>query len=198
VLDIGCGRGAFLSNIKNKVASCTGLEFNDQAIEKARQAGLDVRKEMIETHAAANPEKYSVVCFFQVLEHINEVKQFLDAALKTLKSGGLLIIGVPNSDPWLLKYDKFHTLNLPPHHAGLWNGAVFQRLDRFFPMKLEKIGYEPLTAIRQQWILVLKHHRFNLLAKILEVIPSFVFGILGKTIGPYSKGISMVAVFRKV
>ena len=197
VLDVGCGKGAFLARIKGKVASCTGLEFNDVAIQKALKNGLDVRKETIEAHAGTHKEAYDAVCMFQVLEHIPEVKPFLNAALQTLKPGGLLIIGVPNSDPWLLKQDKYHTLNLPPHHSGLWNKAVFERLDQFFPMHLEKIGFEPLTAIRHQWSLVLKQKNQLLLAKVVESLPSFVFTILGKTIGRFSKGISMVAVFRK-
>lgn len=197
VLDIGCGKGAFLTKIKNSVASSIGLEFNDKAIEKARKEGLEVRKEMIETHAAGNPEKYDAVCFFQVLEHICEVKQFLDAALMTLKPGGLLIIGVPNSDPWLLRQDKFHTLNLPPHHAGLWNREVFHKLEKFYPIQLEKIGYEPLTAIRQQWIAVLKYRRLNLLAKLVQLLPGLVFTLFGRYFGRFYQGISMVAVFQK-
>jgi 2-polyprenyl-3-methyl-5-hydroxy-6-metoxy-1,4-benzoquinol methylase len=197
ILDIGCGKGAFLKKVQDKVASCVGLEFNDQAIEKAKKSGLDVRKEMIEDHAAANPEHYDLICFFQVLEHINEVKSFLDAAIKALKPGGLLIIGVPNSDPWLLKYDKYHTLNLPPHHAGLWNKSVFQTFEQYFPLQLKSIGYEPLTAIRQQWKLVLAHKNHHFLLKIVEKLPSFLFSILGKVIGPYFPGNSIVAVFTK-
>ena len=198
VLDVGCGKGAFLAKIKNKVASCIGLEFNDLAIQQARKIGLDVRKEMIETHAAANMEAYDAICMFQVLEHISEVKKFLDATLLALKPGGILIIGVPNSDPWLLKQDKFHTLNLPPHHSGLWNKDVFEKIEQYFPIKLEKIGFEPLTAIKHQWTLVLKHRNQMFLAKIVESLPSFVFTILGKTIGRFSRGICMVAVFRKI
>lgn len=198
LLEIGCGRGTFMQHIKDKVASCVGLELNLKAIEMATAAGLDVRNELIEDHAAANPEKYDVICFFQVLEHINEVKSFLDAALKALKVGGILIIGVPNSDPYLLKYDKFHTLNLPPHHAGLWNKASFQALENHFPMKLQKVGYEPLRAIGQQWKFVLAHKKQSFLLSIVKVIPNIFFKVLGKLIGGFYEGTTIVTIFQKL
>lgn len=197
VLEIGCGRGAFLLNIRDKVNAMVGLELNMKAIEMAKAEGLDVRNELIDVHAANNPEKYDLICFFQVLEHINEVKDFLDAALKALKVGGKLIIGVPNSDPYLLKYDKFHTLNLPPHHAGLWNKAAFQQLEKYFPMKLEKVGYEPLRAIGQQWKLVLAHKKQNFLLSIANIIPNIFYKAAGKLVGGMFEGTTIVTVFIK-
>ncbi len=197
VLEIGCGRGTFLQHITGKVKTCVGLELNPKAIEIAQKAGLDVRNELIDAHAAAYPEKYDVVCFFQVLEHINDIKGFIDGALKTLKTGGKLIIGVPNSDPYLLKYDKFHTLNLPPHHAGLWNKATFQQLGNHFPMELQKVGYEPLRAIEQQLKMVLAHQKQNFMLSVAHLIPHFVYKGLGKLLGNLFEGTTIVTIFVK-
>ena len=77
-----------------------------------------------------------------VLEHIYDVKSFLEASLKVLKPEGKIIIGVPNSEPYFLGYDKYCTLNLPPHHMGLWNKKVFDKLAALFNLKILKTKYD--------------------------------------------------------
>jgi SAM-dependent methyltransferase len=83
-----------------------------------------------------------VVCSFQVLEHIYDVKSFLEASLHVLKPKGKLIIGVPNNEPYFLGYDKYATLNLPPHHMGLWNKSVFEKVAPLFNLKIIDVQYD--------------------------------------------------------
>lgn len=156
VLDIGCGVGNFLIRAKEK-AIVTGLELNEKAIEVCRQRGLNVLNERIETHAVNNAEHYDTVCLFQVLEHIFDVKPFLENALKVLKPGGKLVIGVPNNEPYFLGYDKYCTLNLPPHHMGLWNAAVFERMGPLFNLKMQQYRYDVKGSIRTHAYLKAKY-----------------------------------------
>ena len=44
VLEVGCGKGAFRRWLPESIRY-TGLEFNDEAVQKARAVGLDVRKQ---------------------------------------------------------------------------------------------------------------------------------------------------------
>lgn len=57
-----------------------------------------------------NESQFDVVTFFQVLEHIADVHSFLTSALLTLKTGGKVILAVPNNEPYYLKYDRLHFL----------------------------------------------------------------------------------------
>lgn len=144
VLEIGCGSGLFMERLQQIGIKSIGLEFNEMAVLRARSQGLSVFREDIADHAKHHGEFYDVVCSFQVLEHIAEVKPFLQAALKTLKPGGKFIVGVPNNNPFLFQYDKYHTLNLPPHHVGLWNQQALKSLNKLFDLRLQKILVEPL------------------------------------------------------
>ena len=141
VLDVGCGSGNFLKKIKEKTDKTTGLEFNQLAIQKCREAGLTVYSDTIEEHARKFPATYDVVCLFQVLEHIHEINPFMDAAVKLLKKGGKLIVGVPNNEPYYQGFNKYSTLNLPPHHMGLWNKNSLDNLGQVFDLKLKKVEY---------------------------------------------------------
>jgi 2-polyprenyl-3-methyl-5-hydroxy-6-metoxy-1,4-benzoquinol methylase len=99
LLEIGCGVGHFMQKAKRKGLECTGLELNPNAIHVARQNGLTVLNQDLKEHAIAHKEQYDVVCAFQVLEHITEVRSFVEHCLLCLKPRGILIFGVPNSNP---------------------------------------------------------------------------------------------------
>lgn len=144
VMDIGCGRGAFLKKLQTeKGCAVMGLEFNPNAYAVLCESGIPASMETIEAHSAQHAEAYDVVTFFQVLEHVSAVQPFLTAALKCLKKNGLLILAVPNNEPYLFGNNKYDWLNLPPHHMGWWNRASLQRLDTIFPMSTQRIQVCP-------------------------------------------------------
>lgn len=142
VLEIGCGVGSFLEKILPKTKNVFGLELNREAVRICQNKNLNVTGELIQQHAKTHPNLYDVVCAFQVLEHVTEVKSFLEACVECLKPGGKLIIGVPNNEPYYQRFNKYATLNLPPHHVGLWNINSFKKLERFYPIIVKDYGYE--------------------------------------------------------
>jgi len=144
VLDVGCGFGKFLQKLLDRNVRCAGLEFSPRAVETAASNGLQVYPETIKDHARNNPGRYSVVCAFQVLEHIEAAGDFIADCLKAIKPYGKLIIGVPNNNPFLFKHDKYHTLNLPPHHMGLWDKKSLKNLPKVFPLQVRLVRIEPL------------------------------------------------------
>ena len=142
LLEIGSGSGNFAHMIKCK--SYTGLEFSEQAIEEAKKKGIEVRMEDLAIHAQSNPEKYDIVCFFQVLEHVEHPAAFLQNALKCLKKGGKLILAVPAEDSFISGAVNFY-LNMPPHHASRWTDDALKKIADLFQLKLASIFHEPLN-----------------------------------------------------
>ena len=149
VLEIGCGDGSFMKTLINeKNINVTGLELNNYAVKKCQKEGLDVHNVLIEDFAVDHKNTFDTVCSFQVLEHVYAVKSFIKSSIEVLKSGGQLIISVPNSSPYLMRHDKYATLNLPPHHIGLWNRQVFANLTKVFPLELIDVKYSQQTSTK--------------------------------------------------
>lgn len=123
VLEVGSGAGLFAQYIPTK--DYTGLDFSQKAIELAKENGVHIENESIESFSTLNRNTYDIVVSFQVLEHVSNPKEFLEAQIETLKVGGKLIVAIPNNDSYL-KYMSNDALNMPPHHVTRWNENVFR------------------------------------------------------------------------
>ncbi|MGX5819820.1 class I SAM-dependent methyltransferase [Chitinophaga lutea] len=195
VLDIGCGDGGFLRLVMDQVKDVQvhGLEFNAMAMKKARAKGIAVTSDRIETFAAERPASFDVVASFQVLEHVTDVTSFLQAAIACLKPGGKLIIGVPNNHPWLYGSDKLHTLNLPPHHMGLWSAGALSAIAPLFGLRLRDTRPEPLVNYYYYADYYIKTKGLASLRPILYPIVKRIF----KWTRSMRKGQTILAVYEK-
>ena len=198
VLEVGCGTGSFMKTLVKKGFDITGLELNNEAVKVCRENGLTVFNELLEAHIIKHAGEYDVVCAFQVLEHVYDVHSFIDCCIKCLKPGGKLIIGVPNNNPWLYMYDKYHAMNMPPHHSGLWDKSSFSRLTSFFPLRLIKTGFEPLYNRVQFLQIYLRHKKSNKLLKMLGKIHPGIINRLFFPLRYFIKGKCILVVFEKV
>jgi 2-polyprenyl-3-methyl-5-hydroxy-6-metoxy-1,4-benzoquinol methylase len=148
VLDIGCGYGYFLAGAAAKTEA-VGVDGNPHAQRRCLEKGLDARQGSIQDYAKEFTGRFDVVTAFQVLEHIYDVRSFLQASIETVRAGGRLIISVPNSVPYLRRFDKYNTWNLPPHHVGLWNLQSLKQIARYFPVEYLTHAYSETS---DRWV----------------------------------------------
>jgi 2-polyprenyl-3-methyl-5-hydroxy-6-metoxy-1,4-benzoquinol methylase len=142
ILEIGCGSGSFMVLAKARGLFVEGLEQNGDAISQATKRGLPVIEATAEDVARQSPGMYDAVCSFQVLEHVVNPKEFLDACCILLRPGGLLVLGVPNQDSYVRH--MVNPLDMPPHHMTRWTRRPLNRIQSYFPLKVIRIACEPL------------------------------------------------------
>lgn len=154
ILEIGSGGLGFIDKINKMGFDITGLELNNKSIKTAKTRGLKVEPILIEEYADMYPNQFDVVCAFQVLEHLSNVQDFLNASIKALKVGGKLVVCVPNNDSFIKLESPL--MNCPPHHVGWWNNHSLTMLQKYFPIKLIMIECEPLHDYHFNWFINLQ------------------------------------------
>ena len=150
VLDVGCGSGAFLEQIREHHPGCSaeGIELSPKAAALAVARGLQVTVRSLDDLIADEPGGFDVVTSFQVLEHVPDPAGFLGGLVAALRPGGTLIIGVPNNDGYVGLTDNLlsYPLNMPPHHMGMWREGSLKALTGLFPLEHVRTACEPIDA----------------------------------------------------
>lgn len=148
VLEIGSGKGAFSKKIKSN--HYVGLEFSNKAIDIAAKEGITILNESIQEHVANNSNKYDVVCAFQVLEHVSDMRSFIESSIKCLKPNGILIYSVPSADSFVSLAPN-NILNMPPHHVSWWSDKTLSKITDLFGIQLVDLYHEELADVHKQW-----------------------------------------------
>jgi 2-polyprenyl-3-methyl-5-hydroxy-6-metoxy-1,4-benzoquinol methylase len=144
VLEVGAGSGAFAGKIR--AGFYEGIELSGAAVDSARQRGLKMSKRSIADHAKDHAGCYDVVCAFQVLEHIEDTRSFLESSVGCLKPGGKLIQSVPREDGFVGQQHN-NILNMPPHHATRWTERALRSVGALFELEIVEIGYDLLSDL---------------------------------------------------
>jgi len=99
VLDIGCGTGEFIGFLNHADFQTVGTEPSTEAAAIAQANHLTVYPVSLETFCHQHlPETglFDAVTLLNVLEHVPDPIQTIDAVKQTLKPGGVVCIRVPN------------------------------------------------------------------------------------------------------
>jgi 2-polyprenyl-3-methyl-5-hydroxy-6-metoxy-1,4-benzoquinol methylase len=205
LLEIGSGQGGFIENISKKFdIDCVGLELNRAAVESSKNKGLNVLNQTIQEHSLNNANIYDVVCSFQVLEHIADVKSFIEGSLICLKPGGKFIISVPNNGSYV--FDSRNVFNSPPHHVGMWDETSLKSIANIYNLKLEDIVIEPLQEHHMDFYfhVVYKNvfkllYRSRIASKLFELtIAKLFFNRILRFVSKWVPGHTVIAIYTKL
>lgn len=103
ILDLGCGTG-WLASILDYLGDVTAIDLSDKAIENAK--GRSPQTNFISGNifkANLPVSEFDVVVSQEVIEHVDDQREYIDIAAKSLKKDGLLILTTPNAsnlDHW--------------------------------------------------------------------------------------------------
>lgn len=119
LLDIGCGYGFFLKEMKLRGWDVEGVEVSQTGRQYARDKwGIDVYSQPVEDIDI--PENsFDVVTLFYLIEHVNDPLVLLREVNRILRPGGLILLRWPHTTPIVRilgplsrKLDLYHT----PYH----------------------------------------------------------------------------------
>jgi 2-polyprenyl-3-methyl-5-hydroxy-6-metoxy-1,4-benzoquinol methylase len=145
ILDIGCGTGDFLGEIKKKNWIVAGIEPNEKAKKSANETfNISVYDESYLSMPLIEP--FSIITMWHVLEHVHHLKNRVLEIFQLLKSGGHAIIAVPNHNSWDANhYKNFWAAYDVPRHLSHFSAEVIKKLfqqqgfefEKSLPMKMD-------------------------------------------------------------
>ncbi len=98
ILDIGCGKGIYLSNLSNTAKQCVGLDISMNNLIEAIKIKND---NTVFVYGASEilpfqNGSFNVVLMIETLEHVENDSKCVEEVWRILKPGGVFILSVPN------------------------------------------------------------------------------------------------------
>jgi SAM-dependent methyltransferase len=146
LLDVGCGTGEFGAVAAARGWRVQGVELMPEAAEHARTVhGLDVRDGLL-ADSGLPEQAYDAVCALHVLEHVPDAVGFLRELAARARTGGHVLVEVPNLDSAARAATGERWMHLRPlEHLTQFTPATLCRA-------LQRAGLEPLAVRSPTWI----------------------------------------------
>jgi 2-polyprenyl-3-methyl-5-hydroxy-6-metoxy-1,4-benzoquinol methylase len=132
LLEIGAGNGSFLKMLAGKIIPVNEIFATEYSETGAKSIGIlgitCLQKDLHHLTEEDLSGKISIVCMFQVLEHLTDINEVFEKLSELTFPGSRMYISVPNNlqrrffDNFGLHYD------LPPVHVGRYNLNSLNRL----------------------------------------------------------------------
>lgn len=129
MLDIGCGNGWVCEMMKKHGWDAVGIEPSPVACAESAARGVEVHEGTINT-VELPEESFDAVLFYHSLEHTVDPRHDLRRARGLLKTGGQILIAVPNfGSPEAKKFGTaWHPLELPRHRTHFTQAGLEELL----------------------------------------------------------------------
>jgi SAM-dependent methyltransferase len=119
ILDVGCAHGWFLEAVGSDF-EVFGLEPDKNVFEETVYRNLPIRLGFFPQALDAD-EKFDVIVFNDVVEHIPDIQHTLALCYQHLEKGGLLVLNLPSSNGVLYRLSKlFCKLGVPGIFERFW------------------------------------------------------------------------------
>jgi 2-polyprenyl-3-methyl-5-hydroxy-6-metoxy-1,4-benzoquinol methylase len=141
LLDVGCGDGRFLRHAKEQGFEVWGIDFDKKTVGNVkRNLGIDtvfaMSLEEFYKYAKERGLKFDVITFFEVLEHQDKPREFLEMVKELLKEGGYIAGSVPNRESMFIELLRYNLVDdYPPHHFQRFSKPSLEKALNFVGFK---------------------------------------------------------------
>lgn len=141
VLDLGCGTGDFLFKCYAHGYQVTGVEPNNSARLLAKHKfGETAEASFFSDFDEITSQKFDIITLWHVLEHVPNLKDYIEKLKTCLQKNGVIIIAVPNFKSYDAKYYKqFWAAYDVPRHLWHFSKKSIQDLFETEGMQLKKV-----------------------------------------------------------
>lgn len=136
IVEVGCGDGGFLAQLRDAGAFCLGIEPSDEQRKLALARQLNVEGGLLTKDRVLDGSPFDAFVTRQVFEHVEDMHSFLGAIRAHLKPGGVGLVEVPHLDT-LLAQSRF--FDFIPEHLNYFSPITLR-------LVLELAGFHVLAV----------------------------------------------------
>jgi len=110
VVDLGCGRGEFLTALKDAGVPARGVDANSEMVGIARDSGVDaIHGDALAYVASLNDESIGGIIATQMVEHLepNYLFRLLETVARKLRAGAPIVLETINPACWLAFFSSY-------------------------------------------------------------------------------------------
>ncbi|MEM3401730.1 MAG: class I SAM-dependent methyltransferase [Candidatus Hadarchaeales archaeon] len=142
VLDVGCGWGEILEKLRKRGWETYGIEINRDAAKHAQGFGRIYTCEL--TEAKFPKDFFDAVILRHVLEHVYHPLEILAEIHRILKTGGILVIEVPEIDSVEARiFKSFFPIWNPPRHLYHFSRSTLEAFLKKSGFMIVEISHSP-------------------------------------------------------
>jgi len=189
ILDIGAGTGDFLKVCKVNLWNVFGIEPDMEARNIAAKKGVLLHKDV----SHFTDKKFEIITLWHVLEHVENLEEYISTLEKLLSKNGTLIVAVPNYKSYDAKYySKFWAAFDVPRH--LWHFSETSISKLFAPVNLTVEKTLPMRFDAYYISLLSEKYKYGSMKPISALFRGFVSNIKAIKSKQYS---SLIYVLKK-
>ncbi len=136
ILDIGAGTGDFLNFCQLNSWNVFGVEPSEKARNIASKKGIELKENI----NLFQNKKFDVITLWHVLEHVENLSEYIHLLSNLLSDNGRLVIAVPNYKSYDAHYYKeFWAAFDVPRHLWHFSQSSIDKLFSLVDMSIEEI-----------------------------------------------------------
>ena len=192
VLDFGCGSGVLLRDLLELGMRAVGVDSSKAMIEKVHaQLGRQTKHARLEWLRSSSGDgeyqarSYDIVICTSVLEFVPDLELVLSRLCSVVRSGGILLVSVPNRSSWLRKIERI----VHRHRRMFRSLPTFKHLtgeESYLNYQQRQLTLHELTRLVGAYGLRREQHRFH--------VAPVLFGAVERS---ERIGMMLLATFRK-
>ncbi|MBZ5576004.1 MAG: glycosyltransferase [Acidobacteriia bacterium] len=141
LLEIGSGTGDLLAEAAELGYDVTGVEFSESACGRARERLGDTGRIVHGDIGRLTEENHYDVCVMaDVIEHVQDPRDFLDRVYRLIRPGGIAIIATPSLQSWSARLMRSQWMEFKTEHLHYFTPETLHSL-------LFQTGLEPIAAL---------------------------------------------------
>jgi len=193
ILDLGCGRGEWLTLMKEIGYEASGVDIDEEMLEDCRSLGLNVKfQDALDALQESADSSLLMVTGFHIAEHLpfSKLQDIVTNAFRVLVPGGLLILETPNPENILVSTSRFyldptHSKPLPcellsfiPENAGFYRTQVLRlQEDALLRDGKEATLYNVLTGVSPDYAVVAQKNAPTEITSCLDTLFTAASGL---------------------